>query len=602
MEKIIPDTSIIIDGKITELVKDRKDKDVELVIPRAVLDELQAQASKSREPGFIGLRELKKIREACEEAGIKFRIQGDRPSLDDIRLARSGRIDAIIRDVAKNDGGVLYTADFVQALVAEAEGVKVRYLPPQFRVVERPNFEQFFTPETLSVHLKEGVAPLAKKGKPGDFKLVKIRDERCTGDELEGIIAEISEEASRGRGTVEISRSGATVFQLGSYRIAVSRAPFSDAMEVTIVRPIVKLSLEDYNLSDSLKDLLKSKAEGVVIAGPPGSGKTTLASSLAEFYTEQGKIVKTFESPRDLQVGPEVTQYGPLEGDFEKTAEILLLVRPDYTVYDEVRRTKDFEVFCDMRLAGVGMVGVVHASNPVDAVQRFMGRVELGMIPSIIDTVIFVKGGEIKKVLRLNLVVKVPTGMIEADLARPVVEVRDFETASLEYEIYTFGEENVIIPVKSVSRQADAVQRLAEERVTQYFRKFDPNATVEIIAPNRAKVKVDRSTIPRIIGKGGGMISEIEDTLGIRIDVEPKVSAMGEEMPFDMKEAGNSVELVFRGDMEGKTVSVYVANTFLFAATVGRKRAIKVSKKSDVGARLIRALMSGEEIKAILPA
>ncbi|MBI2184380.1 MAG: Flp pilus assembly complex ATPase component TadA [Thaumarchaeota archaeon] len=602
MEKIIPDTSIIIDGKITELVKDEKEKDVEIVVPRAVLDELQAQASKSREPGFIGLRELKKIRERCEEAAISFRIEGSRPSFDDIRLARSGRIDAIIRDVAKNEHGVLYTADFVQALVAEAEGVKVRYLPPQARFVERSDFEQFFTPDTLSVHLKEEVAPLAKRGKPGDFKLVKIRDDRCTGSELEGIIAEISEEASRGRGTVEISRAGATVFQLGSYRIAVSRPPFSDGLEVTIVRPIVKLSLDDYNLSESLKDLLKNRAEGIVIAGPPGSGKTTLASSLAEFYTKQGKIVKTFESPKDLQVGPEVTQYGPLEGDFEKTAEILLLVRPDYTVYDEVRRTKDFEVFCDMRLAGVGMVGVVHASGPVDAVQRFMGRVELGMIPSIIDTAIFVKGGEIKKVLRLSLVVKVPTGMMEADLARPVVEIRDFETASLEYEIYTFGEENVIIPVTSVSRQADAVQRLAEERITHYFRKFDPNAAVEIIAPNRAKVKVDRSTIPRIIGKGGEMISEIEDTLGIRIDVEPKISAMGEEVPFDIKEAGNSIELVFRGETVGKTLSVYVADAFLFTATVGGKRSIKVSKKSDIGARIVRAYMSGETVKAILPA
>ena len=54
---------------------------------------------------------------------------------------------------------------------------------------------------------------------------------------------------------------------------------------------------------------------------------------------------------------------------------IYLLVRPDYTVFDEVRRTNDFIVFSDMRLAGVGMVGVVHASSPLDAVQRFIGKI-----------------------------------------------------------------------------------------------------------------------------------------------------------------------------------------------------------------------------------
>ena len=170
-------------------------------------------------------------------------------------------------------------------------------------------------------------------------------------------------------------------------------------------------------------------------AGTPGSGKTTLASSLANFYSSKGKIVKTFESPKDMQLNPEVTQYGPLEGSFEKTADILLLVRPDYTIFDEVRKTKDFQVFADMRLSGVGMIGVVHSSKPIDAIQRFMGRVELGLVPHIIDTVIYVKEGAINKIYFLKLIVKVPTGMTESDLARPVVEVREFETDELVYEL-----------------------------------------------------------------------------------------------------------------------------------------------------------------------
>ena len=34
----------------------------------------------------------------------------------------------------------------------------------------------------------------------------------------------------------------------------------------------------------------------------------------------------------------------PLEGDLEKTAEIIFLVRPDFVIFDEVRRARDFEI------------------------------------------------------------------------------------------------------------------------------------------------------------------------------------------------------------------------------------------------------------------
>ena len=599
VNRICLDTSIVIDGKISEMIEKGEFKDEEILVPIAVLDELQAQASKGREPGFIGLAELKKLRELCEKRGIKIRFTGERPSFDDIRLARSGRIDALIRDVAKKESGVLYTADYVQALVGEAEGVKVKYVAAEIKT-SGLRFEKFFDSTTMSVHLKEGVVPLAKKGKPGKFELVKLSTKLLTAKELEEIIKEISE-ATRisEKGSVEISRAGALVLQLGHYRIAIARPPFSDGLEVTIVRPLVKLTIEDYRLSQKLIERLKERAEGILISGPPGAGKTALASSIAEFYNSHGGIVKTLESPKDLQVGPEITQYGPLEGDFEKTADILLLVRPDFSVFDEVRKTRDFEVFADMRLSGVGMVGVVHASDAIDAVQRFMGRLELGMIPHILDTIIFVKEGEVKKVYELSLIVKMPSGMTEADLARPVVEVRDFETGRLDYEIYTYGEENIVVPVQK-DQKVSSLKKFATDRIIQEMSRFDRGVQVEVVSDNKAVVKVDNKLIPRIIGRNGSNINKLEEKLGIHLEIEPRIPSSGREIEHYLKESGNSFEFNFGKSEPGKIVSFYVDEKFIFSATMGKDGRIKISKDSEIGRELVKAVVMEKKIRTLV--
>lgn len=604
-KKFVLDTSIIIDGEITKMLEAGNiEQESDIIIPLAVLDELQSQASTNKEHGFVGLEEIKKMRELCTAKNISLRFVGQRPDLDDIRLAKHGRIDAIIKDVAMHESATLITADYVQALVAEAQGIKAMHIRTPTKTTDL-EFEKYFDDTTMSVHLKEGTIPMAKRGKPGNFQLVKISQEKSTYHQLSNIIREVSE-ASRvtGMGSVEISRSGATVIQFGNFRIAITRPPFSDGLEVTIVRPIIRLELEDYNASNKLMERLSGKAEGIVIAGPPGSGKSTLASSIAQFYTKRGKIVKTFESPRDLQVPDEVTQYGPLEGSFEKAVDILLLVRPDYTIFDEVRRAQDFEVFADMRLAGVGMVGVVHASSPLDAIQRFMGRVELGMVPHILDTIIFVRDGSIRKVYELTLTVKVPSGMTEADLARPLVEVRDFESGVIEYEIYTFGDENVVVPVSKLAKGGQiesGVRKLAQSKIMDIVRRFDPSAEVNVISDNKVQVRVSKEAAPRVIGKGGSTVSELEEMLGVKIDVEAKTPTLGKEIEFDISETGSSINILVDDDVIGHTVDVYVEDEYVLSSQVGKKARVKIDKRSESGKKILNAIIAGqEEIKVFI--
>jgi ATPase len=603
LSKIVPDTSVIINGELISQIETGSIRNAQIIISQAVFDELRSQASNKKEQGFIGLEKIRKLNALSGSFGLEIVIKGSHPSSDDIKFASSGRIDALIVDMAKQNDAVLYTSDKVQNLIAQAEGIKTVFLKTKIKS-EKLEFLKFFDAETMSIHLKENQFPLAKKGKPGAFILTQINDDILTKSYLKMIASQIFDIANvSDSSTIEISKTGASVIQHDDYRIAITYPPFSESYEITIVHPIIKLSLEDYEISDALMERLSDRAEGIVISGAPGSGKSTLASGLANFYHKKGKIVKTFESPRDLQVDPGITQYGKLDGSFDNTADILLLVRPDYTIFDEVRRREDFRTFADLRLTGVGMVGVVHANSPLDAIQRFIGKIELGIIPNILDTVVFVNDGRIEKVYDLELKVKVPSGMTESDLARPVIEVRNFQDNILEHEIYTFGEENVIVPVaKRV--QKIGIEKLAEDKIRDSFKRYDPNAQVEILSDNRVKVLVNEQYIPSIIGRGGSNINEIEKSLQVHIDVVAKdsknLSLTSNDLPFSFSESKTALLLTVSREYVSMHADIYTNDKFLTSVRIGKKGQIKIPKRSDIARDLMNSTSSHNEIKLYL--
>ena len=603
MSKIVADTSVIINGKLVSQIESGSIRNFEIIIPQSVFDELQSQASKKKEQGFIGLEKIRNLKSLSGSYGLNVIVSGSHPSSDDVKLAGSGRIDSLIVDMAKQNDAILYTSDRVQYLVARAEGVDAVFLKSEIKN-ESLEFLKFFDSETMSIHLKENQYPLAKKGKPGAFLLTKIGDDLLTKDYLEMVSSQILEIVNiSDSSTLEISTTGASVVQHDDYRIAITSPPFSESFEITVVHPIVNLSLDDYSVSEKLMERFSDGAEGIIISGAPGSGKSTLASGLANFYHNKGKIVKTFESPRDLQVDSGITQYSKLDGSFDNTADILLLVRPDYTIFDEVRRKEDFGTFADLRLTGVGMVGVVHANSPLDAIQRFIGKIELGIIPNILDTVVFVRDGGIQKVYDLELKVKVPTGMIESDLARPVIEIRNFENNVLEHEIYTFGEENVIVPVgKKVDKVG--IEKLAEDKIRETIKRYDPRVEVEILSDDRVKVLVDERYIASIIGRGGSNISEIEKYLKMHIDVVQKntdeLPSMSDDIPFTFSESKTALLLIVDRDYTSRHADIHVNGKFISSVRIGKKGQIKIPKRSNIARNLMTLSSSQNDIQIFL--
>jgi ATPase len=617
--RIVPDTSVIVDGRITRIVQEEDYKGCEVIVPEAVVSELENQANKGRDSGYNGLEELKNLQKLHSEGKISLSYVGRRPTLEEISLARGGEIDAMIRDSAGENKATLITSDRVQKEVAQAQGLNAIYLKPEMLEYRDIEVTKYFDKNTMSVHLKENVRPLAKKGTPGNIKLVHIRSKPLTRGQMEFMAREIVERAKRDfKSFIEIEREGATVVQFREYRISIARPPFSDGVEITIVRPVAKVSIDSYKLPEHLIDRLTNTAKGILIAGPPGAGKTTFAQAAAEFYRDLGSIVKTMESPRDLQVGDDITQYAPLEKDMSKTADILLLVRPDYTIYDELRKTDDFRIFADMRLAGVGMIGVVHATKPIDAIQRIIGRVELGMIPSIVDTTIYINEGSVAAIYDIKLTVKVPSGMQEADLSRPVIEIRDFETGDLVHEIYTYGEQTIVMDIGHTKFEKTPIQKMAEREIIKEVKKMVPRAKVEVDmkSDQRATIWVDDEYVPQLIGKRGKNIEEIEGKVGISLGVEsieakktnerPSVLKKGkkigksidEMVPVKVELSGNYVVLNFGKEAVGTPFDILVDKDYLFTATVGKKGTIKIKKDIELAEIILNAQSQSLSIMA----
>ena len=647
---LVPDTSVLIDGRITSMIKAGEYKGATIIVPEAVIAELEAQANNGREIGFSGLNELQQLCKMAEEKTIELKFSGIRPSLEQVKLASGGEIDAMIRNIAIENSARFITSDFVQAEVARAKGLDVIYLKAQVSDFVPLGIDQFFDEHTIAVYLKERVCPSAKKGTINDMKLVKIRDQPTSEYELRALAQEILERAKRDPdGFIEVEKRGITVVQIGSMRIAIARRPFSDGMEITAVRPIVDVTLKDYTKADLITKKITSEKRGLIIVGAPGSGKTTLAQSVATYLSDSGFVVKTMEAPRELQVPDQITQYTMLDGSMSNTADVLLLVRPDYVIFDELRKNEDFNVFADMRLAGLGMIGVIHANGVRDAVQRFSDRVDFSVLSQIVNTIIFVSLGVITKIYDVDFTIKVPEGMANEMHIRPVTIVTDHETGELVIDVFRYDGETIVMPMSAVTNASkkapqvpliqnvgipvasvsnvrspvplpDSGQRkdveerpgwkLMEKDIQREIGRYTEGfVDVQMISDSKAIVYIDDKDVPAAIGKGGKNVSAIVNKIGIGIDIKPRSEFERQQMQPQKSDIelnlGGGIKIltdkkqltIVAPEQSGKIVDVFAGKEYLFTATVNEMGEIHLAKNSSIAQEMIRRHQNSEIIK-----
>ncbi len=192
----------------------------------------------------------------------------------------------------------------------------------------------------------------------------------------------------------------------------------------------------------------------------------------------------------------------------------------------------------------------------------------------------------------LRFVVKVPRGMVEADLARPVIEVVDFETSEVEFEVYTYGEQVVVMAVETPRKRK---ARASQEKIAKEIGKLVKDFRIDV-SGDTAVVHVAEADAPLLLGKEGKVLARIEEKLEVPIDVRvTKRTKPRPEFVPEIEETDRHMVLRL-DDLTGKQVGVYVNGELLFNATVGRKGDIRITKDSPDIARIRGAREKKEQV------
>ncbi|MBN2142445.1 PIN domain-containing protein [Candidatus Woesearchaeota archaeon] len=456
--RVVPDTSVIVEGFLSRKIEKKEIMPEEVIIHEAVMAELESQANKNRETGYTGLEEIKRIRELGEgaakdgqEKGRNFKVtfKGNRPTDFEIKYAKAGEIDSLIRKLAIDEKATLITADKVQSLVAESKGLSV--ILYELEAEEVPFcLEQYFDKETARIHIRAGHPVMVMRGSPEAWTFKKISgDNDAHGildkDAVRDLAKQAMDEANaRADSSVLTDKRGSAFLQVGDYKVLVTRPPISSSYEIVCERQLKDLGLDDYPLD--LKSLEKiDYSNGILLIGSPDSGKTTFATALAKHFLSMRKNVSTIDlTGTSLKEDSMLSQYALNLASPSDLYDIFLQTKPHWVLFDDMKSLEDIRLFLDLRSASVSTVGVMNASDPGIALQKVLLRNDLAIIPRMIDLLILMHEGRIDKMFSLKMQMKIPKGLKISEPARAVLLLVNVDDHRTEFEFYKSGDELVV--------------------------------------------------------------------------------------------------------------------------------------------------------------
>ena len=231
--------------------------------------------------------------------------------------------------------------------------------------------------------------------------------------------------------------------------------------------------------------------------------------------------------------------------------------------------------------------------------------------------------------------------MEERDLARPVIEVRDFESGTLVNEIYTYGEQTIVMDIGMVEQSKKAnkkdktpVQLIAEREILKTMKRIAPKIGIsmnveplekapdsfaERLSKRSKKSKKDKKDKHKKSKKS--QLKEYNDNMDDYIIDEGKKD-YSKDNYFDLSEEeedyeeGETSEFYYevfelypeiRKDhlvlpigkkFVGSSFDILLEDKYMFTATVGKRGYVKLHKNLDLTDEIIDGLDNGLRVVA----
>lgn len=153
----------------------------------------------------------------------------------------------------------------------------------------------------------------------------------------------------------------------------------------------IRIAREVHGAAKSLYDKV---GRGILIAGSPGSGKTTVLRDLVRYLSDSGKRISLIDTRGELAAacgGRATLDVGVNTdiisgGNKAKGAEIALrTLFPQYIAFDEIGSSAELELVAESFFAGTGIITTAHASSMEELMSRSVTSrlLELGAIEYI---------------------------------------------------------------------------------------------------------------------------------------------------------------------------------------------------------------------------